>query len=299
MRGTSWASPATDAALNRMESKLIARGLLSGALAGLVAYVFARIFAEPQIQKAIDYESARDAAQAALDKAAGLHPEVEHAEVFTRTVQADVGLGVGLILFGAAMGLLVAVVYALCLGRTGGLRPRPLALLVAGAGFVALYLVPFVKYPANPPSIGHAETIRERTSLYLVMIAAGVVFLVGAVLLGRWLAARLGNWTATLIAAGAFVVAVGVVMLLLPALGDLSYNKAHFPRSSSETPQPLRAPDGTIVFPGFPADVLFYFRMYSVGAQALMWTVIGLVFAPLAERVIAPATRRSASIPVA
>jgi hypothetical protein len=219
--------------------------------------------------------------------------------VFTRTVQADVGLGVGLILFGAAMGLLVAVVYAICLGRTGRLRPRPLALLVAGAGFVALYLVPFVKYPANPPAIGHEETVRERTTLYLVMVVAGVVFMVGAVLLGRWLAARYGNWTASLLAAGAFVVAVGAVMLLLPALGDLAYNRAHFPHSSTETPQPLRAGDGTIVFPGFPADVLFYFRLYSVGAQLLMWSVLGLTFAPLAERVVAPAAARSAALPVA
>jgi uncharacterized membrane protein len=269
-----------------MESKLVPRGLLAGAIAGLVAYVFARIFAEPQIQKAIGYESARDTAQAALDRAAGLHPDLDHSEVFTRTVQADVGLGVGLIMFGAAMGLLVAVVYTVCLGRVGRLRPRPLALLVAGAGFVALYLVPFVKYPANPPSIGHAETVRERTALYVTMLVASVVCTVLAVVLGRRLAARFGNWTATLAAVAAFVVVVGVVMLVLPALGDLAYNRAHFPHSSTETPQPLRNAAGQIVFPGFPADVLFSFRMYSIEAQLLMWTVIGVVFAPLAERVV-------------
>jgi thiamine transporter ThiT len=50
-----------------MEKKLILRGTLAGAVAGLLAFLFARIFAEPQIQKAIDYESARDAAQALLD----------------------------------------------------------------------------------------------------------------------------------------------------------------------------------------------------------------------------------------
>lgn len=278
-----------------MEAKLIPRGLLSGALAGLVAFVFARIFAEPQIQKAIRYESARDAAQAALDRAAGLHPDMDHSEVFTRTVQADVGLGVGLIMFGAAMGLLVAVVYTVCLGRVGRLRPRTLAMLVAGAGFVSLYLVPFVKYPANPPSIGHSETIKDRTALYVTMIVASVVCTVLAVVLGRRLAARLGNWTATLVAVAGFVLAVGVVMLVLPALGDLAYNRAHFPHASTETPQPLRNAKGQIVFPGFPADVLYAFRMYSVEAQLLMWTVIGLVFALLAERVVAPAAARPTS----
>jgi hypothetical protein len=42
------------------------------------------------------------------------------------------------------------------------------------------------------------------------------------------------------------------------------------------------------VFPGFPADVLFNFRLYSIGAQLLLWATIGLVFAPMAERLLAP-----------
>lgn len=278
-----------------MEKQLIARGLIAGALAGVVAFVFARIFAEPQIQKAINYETARDAAQALLDKAAGLQPEMDHGEVFTRTVQADVGLGVGLIAFGAALGAIFAVVYAICLGRVGGIRPRSLALLVAGAGFVALYLVPFTKYPANPPSIGHAETIKERTTLYVTMVVCSVLFLALAVFLGQKLKPRFGNWTATLIAIGAFIVAIGIVMLVLPSLGQLSYNKKHFGNYDTETPQPLKDASGKIVFPGFPADVLFQFRFYSVGAQLLLWSVLALIYAPLADRLLAP-SRPQASV---
>ena len=67
-----------------------------------------------------------------------------------------------MVLFGMAMGALFAIAYAICLGRVGKLRPRSLALLVAGGGFLAFYLVPFVKYPANPPSIGHPDTIHDR-----------------------------------------------------------------------------------------------------------------------------------------
>jgi hypothetical protein len=91
---------------------------------------------------------------------------------------------VALILFGAARGALFAVAYALCLGRTGRLRPRTLALLVAGGGFLALYLAPFLKYPANPPAIGHEQTIRQRSGLYLLMVGASVLFLVLSVWLG-------------------------------------------------------------------------------------------------------------------
>jgi len=144
-----------------MEKELIGRGALCGAIAGLLAFGFGRIFAEPHIQRAIDYEHGREAAQAALDKAAGLSVE---SDLFSRTIQADVGMGVGMIAFGLGMGVLFALVYAVCLGRVGRLQPRPLALLVAAAGFVGLYLVPFLRYPANPPAVGEADSIGARTS---------------------------------------------------------------------------------------------------------------------------------------
>ena len=268
-----------------MEQKLVLRGLLAGALAGLVTFLFARVFAEPVIQKAIDYENARDAAQDALNRT----PPEQHSETFTRTVQANLGLGTGMILFGAAMGVLFAITYAVCLGRVGRLQPRTIALAVAAGGFLALYLVPFLKYPANPPAIGHPDTIKQRGALYLVMVGASVVLLIGAVVLGRYLTARFTTWTATLLAVGAFVVVIGVLMWLLPSYGDLAFNRANFRGQATETPQPLRDAHGRLVFPGFPADVLAQFRLYSVGAQVLLWTTLALVFAPLADRIVRPA----------
>jgi len=264
-----------------MERKLIARGIGCGALAGLLAFVFARIFAEPQISQAIDYESGRDAAQALLDKAAGLTPDTAGPDLFSRSVQANIGIGVGMIAFGAAMGALFAVVYAIGLGRVGRLQPRPLALLVAAGGFLGFYLVPFVKYPANPPSIGHEDTIKQRGGSYLLMVAASIVLLVAAVWLGQRLAARFGNWNASLLAGAAFVVVIGCVMALLPTF--------------HETPAPLTDPQGGIAYPGFPADVLFRFRFYSVAAQVVLWGALGLMYAPLAERLLAPIQERSFS----
>jgi hypothetical protein len=269
-----------------MEKKLILRGLLAGAVGGLLAFVFARIFAEPLIQSAIDYETARDTAQNALSKSLGLPVGMDGPDIFSRTIQADVGLGVALILFGAAMGALFAVVYTFCLGRVGNLRPRSLALLVAGGGFLGMYGVPFLKYPANPPSIGHPDTIKDRGNLYLVMVLASILFLVLAVVLGQWLRPRFGTWNATLLAGLSFAVAIGIVMLLLPQVGHLSYNTANYGVHDTETPLPLKAPDGQIVFPGFDADLLYSFRLYSVVAQLILWGMIGLVFAPLADRLL-------------
>jgi len=93
-----------------MEKKLILRGVIAGAIGGLLAFVFARIFAESQIQAAIDYESGRDDAQMLLDKATGLTVEEMGPDIFSRTIQANIGIGVGMILFGVAMGAIYAVV---------------------------------------------------------------------------------------------------------------------------------------------------------------------------------------------
>ncbi|MFI5907939.1 CbtA family protein [Dactylosporangium sp. NPDC051541] len=270
-----------------MEKRIIFRGALAGLAAGLVAFVFARIFAEPLIQRAIDYEGGRDEAQHALDSAAGVGGADEHgAELFSRTVQGNIGIGVGMLLFGLAMGALFAVAYMICLGRVGNLRPRNLAVALAGAGFLTLAFVPFLKYPANPPAVGHEETIGQRSAYYLIMVLASIAFLILAVVLGQRLKPRFGTWTATVLAGAAFVVAAGVLGFLLPTFGDLPTNVADYGRHASETPLPLRNEAGDIVFPGFDADLLYEFRLYSLGAQLLLWTVIGLTFAPLAERLL-------------
>lgn len=180
--------------------KFVLRGVLIGGLGGLLAFIFARIFAEPQIQAAIDYESGRDAAQEALSRAAGLAVEPERPEIFSRALQANIGIGLGIIVMGAALGAIFAIVYAICLGRTGQIRPRALALLVAAGGFFGFYFVPFLKYPANPPAIGHADTIGPRTWLYLTMVACSLLFLVLAVIrylecvAPRWRSLRRRNW---------------------------------------------------------------------------------------------------------
>jgi hypothetical protein len=275
-----------------MEKRIILRGFGVGAFGGLLAFIFARIMSEPFIQKAIDYESGRDAAQNALRKAAGLAVEPAGGDVVSRGIQRTAGIGTGMLLYGIAMGGFFAVAYILIQRRTQSqLRPRVLALLVAGAGFLTLYLVPWLKYPANPPAVGHGNTIGQRTLLYVIMVVLSVAFLIGAVILARRLAARFGTWNATLVAGGAFVVVMAVVMLILPPLGHLHDNVVSFGRQVTETPLPLRDANGRLVYPGFPADVLFKFRLYSIISQAILWGTIGLTLGPLLERMLAPALR--------
>ena len=276
-----------------MERRLILRGLLAGAVGGLLAFVFARVFAEPPIQAAIEYEHGRAAAEAALG-ASGAAAHAGGSEPFSRAVQGNAGLGLALILFGTAMGALFAVAYTVCLGRAGRLRARPLAVLVAAGAFLSLYLVPFLKYPVNPPAVGEADTIRMRTSLYLLMVGCSVVLLVLAVWSGRRLTARFSTWNATLLGGAVFVAAVGLLMLVLPSVGELGDASPH---RATETPVPLVDAGGRIVYPGFPADVLVDFRLSSLGTQLIMWAAIGLIFGPLAERLLEPARSAEAAVP--
>lgn len=231
-----------------MEKRIIARGLLAGALGSVAAFVFARTFVEPVIDQAIAYEEAQ----------AGGH---EHGvELFTRGVQANVGMGFGVLAFGVAMGALFAVAYCVVYGRVANLSPRLLSVLLAGGMFLSLYVIPFLKYPPNPPAVSLDETIRQRTLLYLLVVVLSAAMLAAAVWLGRSLLERFGAWSATLIAAASYVVSIAIVMPVMPTI--------------DETPD------------GFPADVLYEFRLYSLGTQVALWAVIAVVFASMVHRLL-------------
>ncbi len=231
-----------------MVGNLLLRGMLVGVVAGLLAFGFARIFGEPQLERAIAFE-----ARMSHD-----HGELSEPELVGRETQAGVGLFMGVIVYSAAVGGLFSLVFAFVYGRVGRLGPRATAALLALAGFVAIVLVPDLKYPANPPSVGKPETIGLRTELFFVMLLISVAALVLAAVLARLLSARYGTWNATLIAGAAFVVVIAIVQYALPEM--------------NEVPEQ------------FSAEVLWRFRVASLGIQAVLWTTIGLLFGALTER---------------
>lgn len=299
-----------------MEIRVILRGALSGLVAGVLGFIFARIFAEPVINKAIAYESGRDTVLAALNHAAGRPIAPDGPEIFSRSIQSTIGVATGISAFSTAMGALVAVAYLVLHGRFS-IRPRNLAWLIAGFGFLGVYLLPFVKYPANPPAIGHTFTIHTRGALYLMMVASSLILLGLAAWLARRLVPRFGMTGAIVLAAVTFLVVYGVLIGVLPSLGNLAADVAHsdqfgYARAATETPQPITnilsrplviggktiAP-GQIVYPGFDADVLWKFRWYSIINQLLIWTAIGLAFGALLDRYLTPSQPQAKTEPAA
>jgi hypothetical protein len=299
-----------------VELRVIGRGALAGFFAGLLGFAFARLFAEPLINKAIDYESGRGEILDALNKAAGRPVEAEGPEIFSRGIQSTIGIASGIVAFSVAMGALIAVAYVVLHGRFQ-IRPRTLAWMIAAVGFLGVYALPFVKYPANPPAIGHDFTIRNRGALYLTMVVASLVLLGLAVYMAYKLRDRIGLTWAVVASGVAFLVVYGVLIGLLPSLGDLSANKAHvdqfgFAQAATETPQPITnilstplvvdgktvAP-GQIVYPGFDADLLWKFRWYSLLNQLLIWTTTALVFGALVERFVLAPAKKPKPVPAA
>lgn len=274
-----------------MVRALLVRGMLVGVVAGLISFGFLKVYGEPQLERALTLEThheheRHDHAAAGHEHAAAGH-EHEHAaahehapaaggdedELVSRSVQAGIGLLTGVVVYSAAFGGLFGLAFAFAYGRLGGgLSAQGLAALLAAVGFVVVYLVPSLKYPANPPAVGNAETIGLRTALYFVMIALSLAAMIAAVSIKRVLAPRYGEWNANLITAVCYIVLMIAVGLALPTVNEV--------------------PDG------FPAVVLWQFRIASIGAQLIMWTTLGLLFGALTHRAAAAdAVRRVVASP--
>jgi lysylphosphatidylglycerol synthetase-like protein (DUF2156 family) len=238
-----------------MVRPLLIRGMLVGLVAGLLAFVFAHHFGEPQVQHAIDFESLL----------AKLNHEPAGPEIVSRHVQSTFGLLTGTVALGVALGGIFALTFAYAYGRVGALGPRATAGMLALAAYITVVVVPFTKYPANPPTIGNPDTIDRRTVLYFVMIAISVLAAIAAGRIRRQLLGRQGTWNAALIAGVVFVAVIVVAQIVLPAV--------------HETPK------------GFPADVLYRFRLASLGINATLWLTVGLGFGAVAERLLIPHAR--------
>jgi predicted cobalt transporter CbtA len=240
--------------------------MLVGVLAGFVAFSFSHLFGEGQIEQAIALE---EGTQGTHDHNAHDHGTHDHdatengdpSEPFSRQTQAGIGLLTGLVVFGAALGGVFSMVFVGLHGRFGPSKPLHLALTIALCGFLTLFLIPNLKYPANPPGTSLADTIGERTVLYFGLIAICAIALIIACLVAR-AAAKHGALKATLAGTGCYAGCVLIAWVAFPSI--------------HETPQ------------GFPQALLMQFRLASIGLHAVIWATLGVTFGILASRYMKP-----------
>lgn len=249
-------------------SNFLIRGLLAGLLAGLVAFSVAYTIGEPQVDAAIAIEEAGAAAAPAgeadghthshADDAAEAAPAEEEVFEVSRATQSTWGLLTGTVGVGVALGGITALGAAFALGRLGRLSPTQSTAVVAAIGFVAISLVPFLKYPATPPAVGNPETIGQRTELYFGFLALSILVAV-AETVGAAVLLKGGRsvFQATVIPALGFVAILGIAAAALPTVNEVG---------------------------AFPADVLWSFRLSSILTLAALWATLGIVLTGLIGR---------------
>lgn len=206
--------------------------MVAGVLAGLVLGVFHLVATEPVIEAAI-----------AIEKAAAMpHAGMEEEPVVSRETQR-VGLIIGFLLYGLSLGVLFCGAFYLVQRVLPANSLAKAGLLLAVAGYWCLALVPFIKYPANPPGVGDPETIQFRQGIALALM---LLLLGGAALsfyLPRWVKS-LNVWA--LLAVN--VVFAAVLIAVMPANTD-----------------PVE----------MPPNLVMQFQVLSLVGLTLFWVVLG------------------------
>ncbi|MFN3256403.1 MAG: CbtA family protein [Ilumatobacter sp.] len=192
------------------------------------------------------------------------HGGAGHEALMSRGVQ-EVGGLVGLVLFGLALGLIFMVVWAKVSKHLPARTSIASTMQLGAIGFVTVVLVPFVKYPANPPAVGDPSTVDERTVQYLAVVAMSIVLTIVVWQVRRRLSTGSDVRRAWLSTA-AYAAGLAVIAFVLP-----------------ESPDVVEA----------PTDLVWRFRLASLGALATGWLVLSLASGTLLSGLERPAGQAS------
>jgi predicted cobalt transporter CbtA len=251
-------------------------GVLAGLAGGATLALVLLAVGERTITRAIELEQRAHGHGTAGD------------ETFSRGVQQAGGV-VAALIWGVALGAIFAVAYVALRRRLATTSDWRAAVTLAAVAFTTLVLVPFLKYPANPPGVGEPNTVGRRTALYLMVLAWSVLSTVAAwraarVLGQRELPLRSGHAGLPLRSGHAGLAehlrlpVVGLLYVGLVALG-----LAALP--GSPDPVPL------------PATLVWRFRLASLAGTAAFWAVCGVTFGWLRVAAAAAADRRAMAVP--
>ncbi len=162
-----------------------------------------------------------------------------------------------MMLYGLSLGAMFGVAFAWSIGRVRGdawIRAIKLGCVSIGA----LVLLPALSYPPNPPAVGDPSTVGSRTGLFLIVWISGLGIATCAWASLRRLERQ--GWSppvAQVIAGLGVCTAVALLLFALPAGAGA---------------------------PGFPADVLWTFRVSAVATQAVLFGGIAVLYGLLAMR---------------
>lgn len=217
----------------------IAITLFSGAIAGAILGIINQSIVEPFIQQAIDIENQNAIAAGEL-----FNPS-EYAAY--RIWQRGGEIAAGTVL-GLSIGALFGIVFAYARSSLPGSNNKKKALILAGIMWLALFLVPAFKYPANPPAVGDPETIYYRQNLYLAFVAISGFSALSLAFLYRKIGSPVQAKKAILPAA--YVAIMAAAFVVMPA-----------------NPDQISA----------PTDLVVNFRIASAFTMSVFWGLLGMM----------------------
>jgi predicted cobalt transporter CbtA len=232
-------------------SKTLKAALLAALVAAFLVSVFHSIVTEPVIDQAIGIEE-----QMSHEETGAVGNDHHEEPIISRDVQKW-GLFLGWGLYALSWASLFGAIYFLAQNWLPGTNAWQRGLLMAGLAYWGIVLLPFLKYPANPPGVGDPATIEYRQILYLSLLALSIVGGVGAILVHRQFESRsagMRSWLPPILFIGIFSLAV---YLLMP-----------------NNPDPIR----------MPMEVVQNFRALSISGLTIFWLTFGFCFAWLAKK---------------
>ena len=162
----------------------------------------------------------------------------------------------GQVLAGAILGTSVGALFGIVFVFTKNVLPQgnyvKKGLVLAGIMWFTLYFIPFLKYPANPPTVGDPDTVVLRGVLYLTFIAISGFGAVGFYQLFKRL--QKNKKFVAFVGYAAFISAVFIAM----------------PANPDEVTAPM--------------DLVNDFRTMSAIAVSIYWIALGIIFGAFWQR---------------
>jgi hypothetical protein len=150
--------------------------LFSGAISGALLGLINQGMVEPFIDKAIGIETQKQVNAGKI---------IDFAQQSQYRIYQKEGEIVAATVLGTSLASLFGVVFVYSRSSLAGSNNKKKALILAGLMFFVLFLVPALKYPANPPAVGNPATIYYRESLFIGFIAVSGFSTLGLALLYR------------------------------------------------------------------------------------------------------------------
>jgi len=218
--------------------------LVSGALSGTVHGIVNLAIVEPYLDEAIGIENRNLFASGEEEDTPQFWVEYDAYRDWQKGGQVLAGT-----ILGTSIGSLFGIVYALSRNSLKGKNDLQKTLVLAGIMWLTIYFIPFLKYPANPPTVGDGETVVLRAILYLSFIAISGLGAVGFYQLSKKI--KFKSRIIPVVGYGVFMV---IAFVLMPA-----------------NPDKVNA----------PMDLVNGFRTMSVVAVSVFWVSIAVILGGL------------------